>query len=379
MAAAAMTGLAGSAIGAGASLIGGIGSSAMQNSANKQIAQMNNAFNEKMLQKQMDYNTEMYNTQLGDQWKFYNDAKDNSWDLYNDQKDFQVDMWNKTNEYNSASAQRERLEAAGLNPNLMMSGGSAGTAGSVAGTSGSSPTGSSPSAQGINPPTATPYSADYSGIVQGLGQAIDTLMSSPERSVKNAEATNLRIEGKYKASKMLAEIYSMRTNARTTAERFQLDKLISSFDNDLKSAQTAETTERAGFVRAQTRLAVTQNLMSQKQLDFLPQVQRMQLAQSAADIAYRRSQKQLTDKQVAHEIEKLAETTARIGNISQSTENMKTENMIQGQNYRFYNQTYNDRVKQIKVTLQKAINEDLPFSSVDFFWSRPRKNFDVYK
>jgi hypothetical protein len=46
-------------------------------------------------------------------------------------RQFQLDMWNKTNEYNSASAQRSRLEEAGLNPYLMMNGGSAGTAQSV--------------------------------------------------------------------------------------------------------------------------------------------------------------------------------------------------------------------------------------------------------
>ena len=43
-------------------------------------------------------------------------------------RQFQLDMWNKTNEYNSASSQRSRLEEAGLNPYLMMNGGSAGTA-----------------------------------------------------------------------------------------------------------------------------------------------------------------------------------------------------------------------------------------------------------
>lgn len=43
-------------------------------------------------------------------------------------RQFQLDMFNKTNEYNSASAQRSRLEEAGLNPYLMMNGGSAGVA-----------------------------------------------------------------------------------------------------------------------------------------------------------------------------------------------------------------------------------------------------------
>lgn len=57
-------------------------------------------------------------------------------------RQFYLDMWNKTNEYNSASASRSRLEEAGLNPYLMMNGGSAGTAqssGSFAPASASAP------------------------------------------------------------------------------------------------------------------------------------------------------------------------------------------------------------------------------------------------
>lgn len=42
-----------------------------------------------------------------------------------------LDMWNRENEYNSATAQRQRLEDAGLNPYMMMSGGDAGSASSL--------------------------------------------------------------------------------------------------------------------------------------------------------------------------------------------------------------------------------------------------------
>lgn len=295
MGAAAMTGVVGSAIGAGASLIGGAGATAAQNAANKEIAQMNNAFNEKMFDKQVAYNKEMYQQQLGDQWKFYNDAKQNSWDLYNDQK-----------EYNSASAQRERLEAAGLNPYLMMSGGSAGVA-----QGGSSPSGAAPSAQGVTPPTATPYSADYSGITAGLGRAIDVLSSMPDRKVKEAQADNLRIEGKYIAGKAMAQILQMRTEAKTKEARLALDKLIADFDNNLKVSNMAVNEQNIAESKARTQLAVTENLMRQQELSFLPQAQKLQLAQGAADIAFRYSQKNLTDKQARHEVEKLAETVVR--------------------------------------------------------------------
>ena len=345
MATAAMTGVVGSAIGAGASLIGGAGSTAAQNAANKEIAQMNNAFNEKMFDKQVAYNKEMYQQQLGDQWKFYNDAKQNSWNLYNDQK-----------EYNSASAQRERLEAAGLNPYLMMSGGSAGVA-----QSGAAPSGGAPSGQGVTPPTATPYSADYSGITAGLGRAIDVLSSMPDRKVKEAQADNLRIEGKYIAGKAMAQILQMRTEAKTKEARLALDRLIADFDNNLKVSNMAVNDQNIAESKARTQLTITENLFRQKELGFLSQAQKLQLAQGAADIALKYSQKNLTNKQSQHEVEKLAETVVRAD--GQALQNQ------------FNSDTYKARVNTIKVALMKAINEDILFSPADigYLAKPPRK------
>lgn len=360
MGAAAMTGIVGSSIGAGSSLIGGIAGTGMQNAANKEIAQMNNAFNEKMFDKQVAYNKEMYQQQLGDQWKFYNDSKQNAWDLVANQQQFQTDMWNKNNEYNSASAQRERLEAAGLNPYLMMNGGSAGTAQTMSGSAGAAPSGSAPSGQGVTPPTATSYSADYSGITAGLGRAIDVLASMPDRKVKEAQADNLRIEGKYIAGKAMAQILQMRTEAKTKEARLALDKLIADFDNNLKVSNMAVNEQNIAESKARTQLTVTENLMRQKQLEFLPQQQRIELAQAAADIAFKRSAGYLNDVKAQHEIKKIAETVARTSEITQRTENLKTENMIQGDNYRFNSQTYNKRVRIVEETLEEITRRSRP-------------------
>lgn len=346
MGAAAMTGVVGSAIGAGSSLIGGAASTAAQNAANKEIAQMNNAFNEKMFDKQVAYNKEMYQQQLGDQWKFYNDSKQNAWDLVENHQQFQTDMWNKNNEYNSASAQRERLEAAGLNPYLMMNGGSAGTAQAMSGSAGAAPSGAAPSAQGVTPPTATPYSADYSGITAGLGRAIDVLSSMPDRKVKEAQADNLRIEGKYIAGKAMAQILQMKTEAKTKEARLALDKLIADFDNNLKVSNMAVNEQNIAESKARTQLAVTENLIRNQELSFLPQAQKLQLAQGAADIAFRYSQKNLTDKQARHEVEKLAETVVRAD--GQALQNQ------------FDAATYRDRVTSVRVALWNAVNEGLP-------------------
>lgn len=365
MGAAAMTGVVGSAIGAGSSLIGGASTTAMQNKANKEIAQMNNAFNEKMFDKQIAYNKEMYQTQLGDQWKFYDDQKANAWKLYEDNKAYQTEMWNKTNEYNDPSAQRERLEAAGLNPYMMMNGGSAGVAGSVSGTQGSAPSAGSPSVQGVQPPTATPYSADYSGVMLGLGRAIDTIMQHSERSVKDAEANNLRIEGKYIASKAVAELFKIYNEAKNDDQRVAIEKLLSSLKGDLTASEIAVNDENIKQKQAQTRLLITENLMRQQELKFLPEAQKLQLSQGAADIALKLAQKDLTEKQARHEVEKLAETVVRAN--GQAMQNQ------------YDAETYRDRVKTVSVTLQKLINEDLPYSFKDLFISRPTKNFDIFE
>lgn len=343
MGAAALTGLIGTGISAGASLIGGATTTHSQNQANKEIAQMNNAFNEKMFDKQIAYNKEMYQTQLGDQWKFYDDQKANAWKLYEDNKAYQTEMWNKTNEYNDPSAQRERLEAAGLNPYMMMSGGSAGVAGSVSGTQGSVPSAGSPSAQGVQPPTATPYSADYSGVMQGLGHAIDTIMTGSQRNIQNAQADNLRIEGKYIASKAIAELYKTYNETKNDDERVAIQHVLSSIQKDLSASQVAVNNENVRQIQAQTRLAVTENLMREQELKFLPQAQKLQLAQGAADIALKYAQKNLTEKQARHEIEKLAETVVRAN--GQSMQNQ------------FDAETYRDRVKTVEETLWNIMHE----------------------
>ena len=299
----------------------GIASTLMTNSANKDIAQMNNEFNEKMLDKQINYNKEMYQQQLGDTWQFYNDSKQNQWD-----------MWNATNEYNSASAQRQRLEAAGLNPQLLMSGNNVGTATATGGTSASSP-----SAQGINPPTATPYSADYSGIAQGVGAAIDAYNqianSAADRKVKEAQANNLRIEGKYMARQILVDMYSKYTNAKNDTERTAIAKFLSSFEADLKASQTALNNENIALVRNQARIAATQDVIMNTRLQFLPMQLKYELIDKKADISVKIATERLTRKQIEHECEKISETIARAS--------------IADTQAKFDQETFNDRKQTI--------------------------------
>lgn len=119
-----------------ASAIGNVVSTNKTNKANMAINQMNNEFNAAEAEKA---------------------------------RQFQLEMWNRTNEYNSASAQRSRLEEAGLNPYLMMNGGSAGIAQSA---------GSSAPASAA--PPLSMQRQDFSGFSNTLSSALQIANQTKE-------------------------------------------------------------------------------------------------------------------------------------------------------------------------------------------------------
>ena len=244
----------------GASIIGGLfglGGSAANASAQKaanetnlKIAQMNNEFNERMLQKQMDYNTE---------------------------------MWNKQNAYNSASSQRQRLEAAGLNPYMMMSGGSAGTA---------------QSAGGVNPPTATPVSVqpvqyDLSTAAGFVQQAIDLQSVQGQRdadaNLKNRQAEQIHIENQYKAADVISQIVQRMSDTKNKKLQSEYQSILNQFAPSLFSSdvnikqRTAANIEMDSMLKqAQTSYQLLQGRLTEKQLQYFDQKTLMELSVMAA-------------------------------------------------------------------------------------------------
>ena len=129
----------------------GIGSSALQNSQNRQNVRETN---------QMNYKINQMNNQFNERMAMQ-------------QRNFQERMWHQENLYNTPSAQRQRLQEAGLNPYLMMDGGSAGTAQSV---------GSGASASSSGPAVMQPFQADYSGIGSSIGNIFRYELMQSEKS-----------------------------------------------------------------------------------------------------------------------------------------------------------------------------------------------------
>lgn len=254
-------GLLGTIVGAVGGLLGdGInyGSQSSTNKTNKEIAQMNNEWNERMLQKQMDYNTE---------------------------------MWNKQNEYNSAKNQRARLEAAGLNPYLMMSGGNAGTA---------------QSANGVNPPQAQQVQmqapqVDLSTPAAFLQQALELQSVKRQRdadsSLKEQQAAQVGIENKYKAMSMLSDIYERiehsknlkhDTEAKEIANRFALE----TFNSDVAAkAHNATNMKLLGDVyRADIAMKGVQKAIADKQLHWIDSTTQMNIAEALSRIGLNKAQ-----------------------------------------------------------------------------------------
>lgn len=129
----------------------GFGASSMQNAQNRQNVQETN---------QMNYKINQMNNQFNERMAIQ-------------QRNWQENMWNKENAYNTASAQRQRLEEAGLSPYLMMNGGSAGVAQSAG-------TGATASSSGNA--VMQPFQADYSGIGSSIGNIFQYELMQSEKS-----------------------------------------------------------------------------------------------------------------------------------------------------------------------------------------------------
>lgn len=137
-------------------------------------------------------------------------------------------MWNLQNEYNSPAAQRERLEAAGLNPNLMLSGNDTGNANS-------SVTADQSGIQQLPAPIQAPQ---VHGLAEGIS-ALDNMlfqksMAAAQTDKTKAEAEAQKIENQYKASTLLASLQNLRKQGKLTDEQIKLLGLENEIGFDIK-------------------------------------------------------------------------------------------------------------------------------------------------
>lgn len=265
-------GLIGSGASAVSGLVGGIISSkrALQaqretNEMNYKINQMNNDFNAQMMQKQMD---------------------------------FSLDMWNRNNAYNSASEQRKRLEAAGLNPYMMMDGGSAGTATNQMSTSAAS--------------AASPIPMQANGAIsaaQSLGQSIGSVgnavrnMLDMQRMASEARSAGTDADNRpffwndffltRGVQRGLMNSQASFNLASRDMTRRNLDLLNANFDQYV--AQQFYQTQQMQHLTAGV---IFENLIKSKDLQYYDANAITSLSEQVADIALKWSQKSVNEQQV---------------------------------------------------------------------------------
>lgn len=315
-------------IGAGSQLIGGIFGGYGQKKASENYLKAQRETNEqnyKIWQEQKDHNLEMYNLQKQDTW----------------------DMWNAENEYNSASSQRERLEAAGYNPYLAISGMSGNSAGSM----------STPQMQGTQTPTMQApgiegFNNSLSAIgasFQGIGDAVRSLYE-----LQNLQTDTYKKyqEAKKTGSDKALTDYNLKFLQDTEQMRKQSMDLLNQeirakIDNF--QAQTNLTN-----LQAKTQEILNQFIPAQQQMDLMIKVQQwvnlerdgkikdQQLLNLVADelltyqqIAESKSRVAVNESQVAVNESQVAVNNAQAGLIG-------TQNQQAQENLRILKETAND-------------------------------------
>lgn len=291
---------AGAVLGAGSTIAGNVmnkKSVDRTNETNMQIAQMNNEWSEKMAEKQMQYNTEMNEKQFGQ-------AKE----LQSIQNQFQTDMWNKTNEYNSAAAQRERLEQAGLNPYLMMSGGSAGSATAMNGSSASAP-----SAGSVGLPSPSQVSAqaplyDFStvgsSLIAGLDMYNKLKLGSEQADNIGIDTSLKRVDLQYRGMQIMRDLANKAAEERNINARTKTLNQLRELEKGQMVASTNYTIQQTENLKETMKGVVIQNCMDYLTLKNMPTEIALKNANLAASTAFMVSQRALTEKQAINEIKK---------------------------------------------------------------------------
>ena len=215
----------------------------------------------------------------------------NNYRIAQENNAFNERMIDKMNEYNSAKNQRARLEDAGLNPYLMMNGGTAGTATTA-------PTADNSSVQSIPEVGNTIASG-----AQQLGSSISSAASQISQQVYNSslQEANVRkanadassseqdallkgIESQFAAHRFLLDLKLKEMQGKVSEQDYYYlrdsmqDRLDSvKFQNTLTGSQSSYYNQMAGLVDVQRQI-------EQTNLDWLPREKQAGLAATLQNV-----------------------------------------------------------------------------------------------
>ena len=183
--------------------------------------------------------------------------------MFNQQMAYNYDMWQKQNEYNSPSAQKERLKAAGINPYAMLDGGSAGTAGSS-----TAPSYSQPSMIPMQPGHVDPVRVslgDEINMVQGYK------MSNAQVDKTRAEASVEWQDANFRRTQQTLDILTTLSNIRSIDAKTKGQILQNYFDGMTIDSRIQRAELDNDFVKAQTDLVRINKQLEEARLPYIGQ------------------------------------------------------------------------------------------------------------
>lgn len=204
---------------------------------------------------------------------------------------FNQRMWEKQNAYNSPVEQRRRLEQAGLNPNLMMNGGSAGTAETAptADTSGIQqvPDVGSTIASGYQQfgNSLSNAASQIAGMVYNNGlQQANVNKAQAEAQSASQDARYKELQNQFAASQFLADLREKQYRGLIAKSDYEYlrdsmqDRLDSvKFQNTLTGSQSSYYNQMSGLIDVQRQI-------EQTNLDWLPREKQAGLAATLQNV-----------------------------------------------------------------------------------------------
>lgn len=206
-------------------------------------------------------------------------------DIAEQNNKFNERMWNMQNEYNSPVMQRARLEAAGLNPNLMMNGGSAGVAETA-------PTADTSGTQ-VAPDVGSTIASGYQAMGNSIGSAASQIaqmtyqndLQQASVNKTNAEAKNADLQNQYdslrndfataqflvdlRLKQKQGDISEYEANYLRDSMQDRLDAV--KFENTFTGSQSSYYNQMSGLLDVQRQI-------EQLNLDWLPREKAIGLA-----------------------------------------------------------------------------------------------------
>lgn len=206
-----------------------------------------------------------------------------------DQNSWNLQQWNRENEYNSAFSQRQRLEAAGLNPYMMLQGGDAGSASSLTGQPATT-------SLGVGPSTYNPAS----DLNQAFMQMSDQLFKRDNVAADTA--------AKIADSKSKLSVALLNNFLKSSGEKklpYELNLLDSQAMLNDSSCSLQRVQEQSEFENSLLKSAqrIGQNLINQKDsvlLKYFDQSQQVDIASKLGLIAYYAANTNLSKQQLKY-------------------------------------------------------------------------------